>query len=190
MRKLLLAFFHETTDGSRALEGKTEPTREGLSFSFLHFYERLDPDLFAEWRDSTSLGKAWRCKSAGGQLMEWGSEKPGCAARQNRGVDESWLWRHLLTSGTWGQLRKATNGDTFVGLAVRAGKNLNKLTYGPWASLWTSRVGVKRVGLWQMAWGKCWKFKTSNVGNEGRAATRGFKQNTFCLEGSLRKNDG
>lgn len=30
------------------IEGKTEPRRECFSFSFLYFYERLDPDLFTE----------------------------------------------------------------------------------------------------------------------------------------------
>lgn len=35
-------------EGSRQPDGETEPRREGLSFSFLYFYDRLNPDLLAE----------------------------------------------------------------------------------------------------------------------------------------------
>lgn len=41
------------------------------------------------------------------------------------------LRRHLLTSDMRTEVRMAKDGDTFVGLGVRTGKNLNEFTYWP-----------------------------------------------------------
>lgn len=134
--------FLEMTEGSRSLEGKTEPRRGGLSFSFLCFYGRLN------WSESEGTVLVLReledVRAQDDSWWKWGSEKPG------GGVCQEQRW-HVnlgngeapLTSGTWGFLRKAKNGDT----SVRQTRTWTSSSIGP-RVLYGAVTWSQRVGLW------------------------------------------